>query len=86
VKNIQTAMVQFNMEIEKQEMMSEQISDIMSGDEDEVTDADADKLIQAIEDQSGGGGKVNSPKRRVNLTHNRKSQRRKRKLELWRTS
>ena len=45
------------MEMEKQEMLSEQLNEAMDNDSDEDEDEEADKIINDIELGMGGGGK-----------------------------
>jgi len=57
VNNIQNVIQDFNMQMEKQGVMGEMMEDAMDIGEDEIDDADADRLIDDIESGIGGGGK-----------------------------
>lgn len=54
VNNIQKVITDFNMQLEKNEVVSELVSDAMDQDDDEIEDTDADNLIdQLAGDQKG---------------------------------
>jgi hypothetical protein len=50
------AIESFSMEMEKQEILNEQIDDAMGATEEECTDEDADRLIDQLTTNAGGGG------------------------------
>ena len=57
IKDIQKTAMQFQMQMEKQDLIAEQMNEAMEmdGDEDEL-DEEAEKVIQDLEFKSGGGG------------------------------
>ena len=57
IKDIQKTAMQFQMQMEKQDLIAEQMNEAMDmdGDEDEL-DEEAEKVIQDLEFKSGGGG------------------------------
>ena len=57
MNNIQHVIHDFNMQMDKQQAMGEMMEDAMDMGEDEIDDADADKLIDDIESAGGGGKK-----------------------------
>lgn len=57
VNNIQNVIQDFNNQMEKQSVMGEMMEDAMDMGEEEIDDADADRLIDDIESGLGGGKK-----------------------------
>lgn len=49
------AIENFTMEMEKQELLGEQINDAMESTEEECTDEDVDRLIDQLTAPGGGG-------------------------------
>jgi len=70
MKNIQKTMGEFMMQMEKQEIISEQIQDVMDEDGIDVeSDEETDKIINEIEAQTrGGGGQKEMKKEENNLS------------------
>jgi len=57
VNNIQHIIQDFNVQMDKQQAMGDMMEDAMDMGEEDIDDADADKLIDDIENGIGGGGK-----------------------------
>ena len=54
VNNIQKVITDFNMQLEKNEVVSELVSDAMDQDDDEIEDTDADNLIDQLAGEQKG--------------------------------
>lgn len=57
VNNIQHVINDFNVQMDKQQAMGDMMEDAMDMGDEDVDDADADRLIDDIESGIGGGGK-----------------------------
>lgn len=57
VNNIQQVIQDFNLQMDKQQAMGDMMEDAMDMGEEDIDDADADRLIDDIEQGVGGGGK-----------------------------
>lgn len=57
VNNIQHVINDFNVQMDKQQAMGDMMEDAMDMGDEDIDDADADRLIDDIEGGLGGGGK-----------------------------
>ena len=58
LKDIQKTAMQFQMQMEKQDLIAEQMNEAMEMDDDDELDEEAEKVIQDLEFKSGGGGQM----------------------------
>jgi len=56
-KEIQKTVMQFQMQLEKQDLMAEQLNEVMEVDDEDEEDEVVDRIIDDIEFKMGGGGK-----------------------------
>ena len=56
IKDIQKTTMQFQMQMEKQDLIAEQMNEAMDMDDEDELDEEAEKIIQDIEFKAGGGG------------------------------